>query len=172
MGPWYHGAWSIGEAEGLGDIRFGSKTGEFYRDNIEFPFFSHYLKGRGNPKLPEAYVFETGRNLWHKEDSWPPRSARAVSLYFHADGRLSFDAPPDQGFDEYVSDPSKPVPYIEGQAPGDDAPKYDRRSALRGSSSRRVGVPDRPSSIRRDRGGAPCAEPVRYQPREPTRISS
>ena len=65
MGPWYHGAWSLGEGEGLGDIRFASKTGEFYRDNIEFPFFSHYLKGRGNPKLPEAYVFETGRNVWH-----------------------------------------------------------------------------------------------------------
>jgi putative CocE/NonD family hydrolase len=118
MGPWYHGAWSLGEGEGLGDIRFASKTGEFYRDNIEFPFFSHYLKGRGNPKLPEAYVFETGRNVWHKEDAWPPRNARPVSLYFHADGKLSFDAPADDGFDEYVSDPSKPVPYISGQAPG------------------------------------------------------
>ena len=118
MGPWYHGAWSLGEGEGLGDIRFSSKTGEFYRDNIEFPFFSHYLKGRGNPKLPEAYVFETGRNVWHKEDAWPPRNARPVSLYFHADGKLSFDAPPDDAFDEYVSDPSKPVPYISGQAPG------------------------------------------------------
>jgi uncharacterized protein len=118
MGPWYHGAWSLGEGEGLGDIRFSSKTGEFYRDNIEFPFFSHYLKGRGNPKLPEAYVFETGRNVWHKEDAWPPRNTRPVSLYFHADGKLSFDAPPDDAFDEYVSDPSKPVPYISGQAPG------------------------------------------------------
>ena len=118
MGPWYHGAWSLGEGEGLGDIRFASKTGEFYRDNIEFPFFSHYLKGRGNPKLPEAYVFETGRNVWHKEDAWPPRNARPVSLYFHADGKLSFDAPADDGFDEYISDPARPVPYINGQAPG------------------------------------------------------
>lgn len=118
MGPWYHGAWSLGEGEGLGDIRFASKTGEFYRDNIEFPFFSHYLKDRGNPRLPEAYVFETGRNVWHKEDKWPPRSARPVSLYFHADGKLSFEAPVDDGSDEYVSDPGKPVPYITGQAPG------------------------------------------------------
>ena len=68
--------------------------------------------------MPEAYVFETGRNVWHKEDAWPPRNTRPVSLYFHADGKLSFDASADDGFDEYISDPSKPVPYINGQAPG------------------------------------------------------
>ncbi len=60
----------------------------------------------------------TGRNVWHKEDAWPPKNARPASLYLHADGKLSFDAPGGEGFDEYVSDPSKPVPYISGQAPG------------------------------------------------------
>jgi putative CocE/NonD family hydrolase len=118
MGPWYHGAWAIGDGDGLGDISFASKTAEFYRDNIEFPFFSHYLKGRTNPQLPEAYVFETGRNEWHKEDTWPPKGARPASLYCHAGGKLSFNAPASEGFDEYVSDPSKPVPYTNGQSSG------------------------------------------------------
>ena len=123
MGPWYHGAWAVGDGDSLGDISFASKTSEFYRENIEFPFFSHYLKGRGNPKLPEAYVFETGQNVWHKEESWPPKSARPASLYFHADGKLSFGAPGregsnEAGFNEYPSDPGKPVPYINGQSPG------------------------------------------------------
>ena len=60
MGPWAHGGWSRGNGDFLGDVRFGSKTAEFYRDEIEFPFFSFHLKGKADPKLPEAYVFETG----------------------------------------------------------------------------------------------------------------
>jgi putative CocE/NonD family hydrolase len=118
MGPWYHGGWSRSDGESLGWVHFGSKTAEFYRENIELPFFNHWLKGK-DAKLPEAYVFETGRNVWRKEDAWPPKSARAASLYLHAGGKLSFDAPSDAGsFDEYVSDPEKPVPYISGQAAG------------------------------------------------------
>jgi putative CocE/NonD family hydrolase len=119
MGPWFHGGWSGGEGESLGNVHFGSKTSEFYREYIEFPFLSYYLKGRSDPKLPEAYVFETGANDWHKEDAWPPKDARPASLYLQSGGKLSFDPPGgDSGFDEYVSDPDKPVPYIGGQAAG------------------------------------------------------
>jgi putative CocE/NonD family hydrolase len=118
MGPWFHGGWSRSDGEALGNLHFGSKTAEFYRENIELPFFNHWLKGK-DAKLPEAYVFETGRNMWHKEDAWPPKTARGASLYLHADGKLSFDAPSgEEGFAEYVSDPGKPVPYIGGQAAG------------------------------------------------------
>jgi putative CocE/NonD family hydrolase len=119
MGPWFHGGWARGDGEFLGNVHFGAKTSEFYRDEIELPFFNYWLKGKGDGKLPEAYVFETGRNVWHKHDAWPPKGARAAQLYLRADGKLSFDAPAEeQSFDEYVSDPAKPVPYIGGQASG------------------------------------------------------
>src|SRR3954447_18708333 len=120
MGPWYHGGWSRSDGDLLGNVHFGSKTAEFYRDQIEFPFFNFWLKGKGDPKLPEAYVFETGTNQWRRENAWPPKDVRPASLYLHADGKLSFDPPKETGaaFDEYLSDPNKPVPYIGGQAVG------------------------------------------------------
>jgi putative CocE/NonD family hydrolase len=119
MGPWFHGGWSRGDGDHLGFVNFDSKTSEFFRDNIEFPFFEHYLKDKDDGKLPEAYVFETGTNIWRKHDAWPPKAAVRKTLYFQANGKLSF-APPaeDSGFDEYISDPAKPVPYIPGYKAG------------------------------------------------------
>ena len=120
MGPWPHGGWARDEGSKLGLVTFGSKTSEFYRDNIELPFFLHWLKDKADPKLPEAFMFETGTNQWRREAAWPPKDVTPKSLYFHAGGKLSFDPPtePANTFDEYISDPSKPVPYIGGQAPG------------------------------------------------------
>ena len=114
MGPWVHGGWAGGDGDRLGPVPFNAKTAEFYRDNIEFPFFLYHLKDKGEPKLPKAYMFETGRNEWHKLDAWPPKQAQPRTLYFQAGGRLSSDAPSVAGgaFDEYLSDPNKPVPYI------------------------------------------------------------
>lgn len=113
MGPWFHGGWSRSEGDLLGDVRFGSKTGVFYRENIELPFFNFYLKDKGTSKLPEAYVFETGSNKWRIYEQWPPANAETKNLYFDSQGKLSFTTPVDsKGFDEYVSDPSKPVPFI------------------------------------------------------------
>ncbi|HWR35832.1 MAG TPA: CocE/NonD family hydrolase, partial [Clostridia bacterium] len=112
MGPWCHGCWGRGEGEHLGYVWFGSKTSVFYRENIEFPFFEQYLKDRGDAKLPEAFVFETGSNEWKQYDAWPPKQAKQTSLYLHANGKLSFDPPAaNEAFDEYVSDPAKPVPF-------------------------------------------------------------
>jgi uncharacterized protein len=118
MGPWFHGGWARSEGDALGDVRFGSKTSLFYRENIELPFFNHYLKGKARPELPEAYVFETGSNRWKTYAEWPPAKASLRNLYLGADGKLSFTAPGESSnsFDEYVSDPSKPVPYINGVA--------------------------------------------------------
>jgi uncharacterized protein len=117
MGPWFHGGWARGNGEGLGAVRFDAKTSEFYRNSIEFPFFEYWLKGKADPKLPEAYVFETGTNQWRREDAWPPKDAQPKALYLRAGGKLSFDPPAESsGYDEYVSDPEKPVPYIGGHA--------------------------------------------------------
>lgn len=79
------------------------------------PFFEHHLKGKGAATHPEAWVFETGTNVWRQHDAWPPRASQAQAFYFHR-GRLSQEPPQtevDEGFDEYVSDPDKPVPYQE-----------------------------------------------------------
>jgi uncharacterized protein len=118
MGPWYHGGWARGDGDFLGNVKFGSKTSQYYREKIELPFFNYHLKDKADPKLPEAYVFETGTNVWRKEDKWPPAGMRQAMLHFHANGKLSFDAPAEAGHDEYISDPMKPVPFINGQAPG------------------------------------------------------
>lgn len=113
MGPWIHGSWSRGTGESLGHIRFGSKTSEFYQKEIELPFFNHYLKDKPNPELPKAYIFETGANEWKKYDQWPPKNTTEKKLYLHPNGKLSFSPTPTTApsFDEYTSDPAKPVPY-------------------------------------------------------------
>jgi len=113
-GPWSHGQWNYGPADSLGDVAFNQKTGEFFREHIEFAFFQHYLKDKGEEKLPGAYVFETGRNAWHKLDSWPPKDAVKKTLYFQSGGKLAYERPSasDGEFDEYISDPAKPVPHI------------------------------------------------------------
>ncbi|MCA9174171.1 MAG: CocE/NonD family hydrolase, partial [Planctomycetales bacterium] len=119
MGPWRHGGWSSGDGASFGDIPWNSNTSVFYRKEIEFPFFEFHLKGQGKLDHPEAWVFETGTNQWRKHDHWPPRTAVPQSLFLRADERLAFDAPQEQqGVDEYVSDPSKPVPYMNVVAPG------------------------------------------------------
>jgi putative CocE/NonD family hydrolase len=113
MGPWVHGGWERGGGDKLGDISFGSNTAEFFRDQIEFPFFRHYLKGAEDPQLPKAYVFETGKNVWQKKNEWPPQDAKPERFYFHAHRELSREAPSEpSGFDEYVSDPNSPVPFF------------------------------------------------------------
>ncbi|MBC7891297.1 MAG: CocE/NonD family hydrolase, partial [Sphingobacteriaceae bacterium] len=113
MGPWFHGSWASLPGDGLGNLRFGSKTGVFYRETIELPFFKHCLKDGPDPKLPEATIFDTGTNEWKQYAKWPPAEAQEKRLYLHAGGKLSFDPPRETGasFSEYLSDPAKPVPY-------------------------------------------------------------
>ncbi len=126
MGPWRHGGWARGEGSFFGDIPFNAKTSEFYREKIEFPFFERHLKNKGDAKHPEAWVFEMGTNQWRRYDKWPPGDARSKSLYFHAGERLSFDPPARNGdkdgdrrdYDQYFSDPNKPVPYMNGVLEG------------------------------------------------------
>ncbi len=111
-GPWVHGGWARGDGDHLGDIHFDAKTSDYFKKDVQFPFFEHYLKGKGDP-LPKAIVFETGTNVWHHFDNWPPKSANSKTLYFHSEGKLSFDPPTEsEGVDTYVSDPSHPVPFV------------------------------------------------------------
>ena len=113
IGPWVHGGWARYDGEHLGRADFSSNTGDFYRKNVLFPFFEQHLKGATDAKLPKAYVFETGTNVWRRYSAWPPKNAEPKTLYFRANGGLAFE-PPAEGssFDEYVSDPAKPVPFV------------------------------------------------------------
>ena len=119
MGPWRHGGWARGDGASFGDIPFNSKTSDFYRKKIEFPFFQYHLKNKGQFGHPEAWMFEMGTDQWRKFDTWPPKQAKPASLYFHEHEQLGFDQPSDkEAFDQYISDPEKPVPYMSITATG------------------------------------------------------
>jgi hypothetical protein len=117
LGPWFHGQ-QIEEASALGPIRFGSDTGLYFRREILTPFLARYLKS--DPSAPQpapVTAFRTGSNTWERLPSWPSGCGgtcqpKATPLYLRAEGKLGFE-PPTQGatFDEYVSDPAKPVPF-------------------------------------------------------------
>src|SRR5579871_4780913 len=112
IGPWNHGGFARGDGDRLGNVNFGSKTALYYRERIEFPFFGYYLKGKGDGKFPKAWVFQTGVNQWRRFDTWPPPVAKPTSIYLDSKSKLSWQQPAQAGFDEYLSDPNKPVPYV------------------------------------------------------------
>src|SRR5580704_822973 len=137
MGPWRHGGWSRGDGKTLGDLDFASNTAEFYREQIELPFFIANLKLKGDglktapdKTVPKAWLFETGTNQWRRFAAWPPKESVERSLYLNAQGKLDFTAA-KEGFDEYVSDPAKPVPVMNGVGQGMpfDYLTYDQRFA-------------------------------------------
>ncbi|KQV40093.1 CocE/NonD family hydrolase [Massilia sp. Root335] len=114
IGPWVHGGWARYDGRQLGRVSFDSKTGEYFRQHIQFPFFEQQLKGvKPAQPIAEVTAFETGSNVWRRYSAWPPVQAQARTLYFGPHGTLTWQQPPAAGgFDEYVSDPGKPVPYI------------------------------------------------------------
>ncbi|MBL8829644.1 MAG: CocE/NonD family hydrolase [Planctomycetaceae bacterium] len=121
LGPWIHGGWNDSKTDGsrLGAVSFAQPTAEHFREQIEMRFFEYHLKGRGSFKPPEALVFETGANRWHELEQWPPAKTEPVIFYLQSQGKLATQPPTredTQEFDEYLSDPAKPVPYTEQNA--------------------------------------------------------
>lgn len=112
VGPWVHGGWSRGDGDRLGSVRFNAKTSEFYREYIEFPFFNRHLNKGDDEELPNVWAFQTGTNQWRRHDAWPPKSTKTKRLYLGADGALGWEQPNQSGFDQYTSDPAKPVPFV------------------------------------------------------------
>jgi hypothetical protein len=120
MGPWSHNGWVRGDGSSLGDTEFGFATSETYK-TLVLAFFKHHLKGGEKPDLPDAMVFETGANRWRRFDAWPPKNVRPTRLYFQPKESLSFSPPSGSGtslFDEFISDPNRPVPYTAEILPG------------------------------------------------------
>jgi putative CocE/NonD family hydrolase len=118
LGPWYHGQ-EIGDGSTLGALKFSSDTALHFRREILRPFLDHYLKDDA-PKADVAPVsaYETGTNMWRSLPAWPAGctngcTLKPTPLYLIAGLKLSFDTPKsgDAAFDEYVSDPAKPVPF-------------------------------------------------------------
>jgi uncharacterized protein len=119
MGPWHHGG-EIGDGSSLGAVKFGSDTGLYFRTEILAPFLAQYLKD-GAPKSDTAPVtaFETGTNTWRRLSSWPSGcpsgcTVKRTPLYLNAGLKLSLTAPAASdgaAFDEYISDPAKPIPF-------------------------------------------------------------
>ncbi len=117
MGPWHHGQ-EIDDGSGLGPLKFGSDTSLYFQRNILKPFLDHYLKSDA-PKMDIAPVtaYKTGSDTWERLSSWPSGCASGCSvkptpLYLEPALRLGFETPDaDTAFDEYVSDPAKPVPF-------------------------------------------------------------
>ena len=110
LGPWYHGQWGRQKGDSIGMISFGGNTGDVFRV-LQKKWFDYYLKGIGDGKFEEAYIFQTGSNVWKTYTSWPPRQATIQALYAGPDGSASFDKPSKEGAVSYISDPQKPVPY-------------------------------------------------------------
>jgi hypothetical protein len=117
-GPWVHGGWAFTKGDHLGAVNFAAETSTYFNDQVLMPFFRQYLKDGEDAKLPTALMFETGTNVWRRYDSWPPKNVQSRTLYLHGAGKLSFDADGKGGggYDEYVSDPSRPIPFVETQA--------------------------------------------------------
>jgi putative CocE/NonD family hydrolase len=111
MGPWHHGQ-EIGDGSSLGALRFPTDTAKYFRQNILKPFLAQYLKD-GAPKADIAPVtaYESGGNRWQRFSSWPQGSAQNLYLQDGHRAGFSVSATSDQGYDEYVSDPARPVPF-------------------------------------------------------------
>jgi putative CocE/NonD family hydrolase len=118
VGPWRHGGWSGGTGESLGAIPFGSKTAEYFREQVQAPFFAYFLKDKGTKNFPQALTFESGSNEWRRWEQWPPTKQTEVrALKFGPGEQLTLagigsrETGIESGFDEFVSDPAHPVPY-------------------------------------------------------------
>ncbi|HBR53107.1 MAG TPA: X-Pro dipeptidyl-peptidase [Flavobacteriaceae bacterium] len=116
FGPWSHGDWArTKKRQAIGNVYFGDDISVNYQQDIETKFFEHFLKGDGNgkPKLPEAYMFDSGSLEWKEYTEWPPKNTAKKTFWLQNDQRLNDRAEKSYTFEEFVSDPKKPVPYTE-----------------------------------------------------------
>jgi putative CocE/NonD family hydrolase len=114
IGPWSHPGVAIDDGTSLGAVRFGSATALTFRQTVLRPFLDTYLRGSDHAAPPRVCAFETGSNTWRRHESWPPAATSDVPWFLREGGALSTESPPDDAaasFDQYLSDPAKPVPY-------------------------------------------------------------
>lgn len=129
MGPWTHGGWSSPDYNNPSLIPFREVDKHFFQNEIEHLFFNYYLKREGHMNLPEAWVFETGSDQWRSYSTWPPENIEQRQIWLNENSELSWSVPKEsiEAFDEYTSDPNKPVPYT---APFQSARSFYNRQYL------------------------------------------
>ena len=118
MGPWHHGQ-EIQDASRLGALKWGSDTGLYFRQEILRKFLDHYLKDNAPPQVvAPVNAYESGTNTWRRLPSWPAGctsgcSIKPTPVYLKSGLKMNTAAPSssDAAYDEYVSDPAKPVPF-------------------------------------------------------------
>ncbi|PZQ54267.1 MAG: glutaryl-7-ACA acylase [Novosphingobium pentaromativorans] len=112
LGPWYHGQQN-GSGARLGPLDWGQRTGEWFRAHVLIPFLDEHLKDGAPPAdIARVVAFASGDNRWENLPDWPVAGGGSLPLYLDTGGRLSIDGQEvSSGYDEYVSDPAKPVPY-------------------------------------------------------------
>ena len=121
IGPWRHsGVNHYGYS--LGDLTFTGDTAEEFRADYLKPFFDHYLKGAPDPHTPPVLTYATGVNKWDISQKWP--MGTLTPLYLGDKFTASFTKPASDGHDDYVSDPSKPVPFIPRPIDMDDGAQW------------------------------------------------
>ena len=133
-GPWYHGGWNNRTANHLADVWYGEKSGAYYQDNVEFPFFAYYLEGKG-VKPVRVNVCPSGESMrsvmegrsmaefWESYDVWPPKNMKFNKLYLSGQDSLTFrsmTSAPSEGTRTITSDPASPVPYMDVKSTGRD----------------------------------------------------
>lgn len=136
MGPWYHGQWNRGKGNKLGEADFGFDTSKWFQKSVLLPFFNHHLKGKKDPNLAKATMFETGANRFRHFDAWPPKNAEKETLFLDEKQVLVASKPKhSESASDWVSDPNKPVPHSAKISRGWDKPYMveDQRFAARRS---------------------------------------
>ena len=119
MGPWHHGQWGRSDGSYLGNAQFGSNTSEWFGKNMELPFFNYYLKNKGSvDQIKEANIFISGANEWKTFSQWPATNMKMTNYALGKNGSFGLattqitKANDASAYDEYISDPAKPVPYV------------------------------------------------------------
>jgi putative CocE/NonD family hydrolase len=127
LGPWRafqvrRSGWTLGVFKWHGD------TSEEFRHSMVMPFLNQYLRNGPPANLARATIYSPAEKRWQRFDTWPSACERGCTyplkpLYLQAGFKLSFTPPTGlREGDSYVSDPSKPVPYVPRPVHEDDAP--------------------------------------------------
>lgn len=131
-GPWHHGGWRSRSVSSIAGAWFGEASGEYYLDDIEYPFFRYYLEGKGE-KPARVNVLPSGETMrsrmeglpstsfWEAYSTWPPENASPTRIYLSGTDSLNMSGrSQDVGFRTFTSDPSNPVPYMDVKSSGRD----------------------------------------------------
>jgi uncharacterized protein len=112
MGPWFHSQINR-SARTLGPLQWKGDTAVDFRKTVMIPFFDTYLRDKAPAEpLAPVTIYNASEDHWDRFADWPGEKGQTLTpLYLQAGNGLSFQAA-QPGEDDYVSDPAKPVPFL------------------------------------------------------------